>query len=481
MTEIALHSAQLNAESARVDSYDGRVHVVAPVVAVRESVLKGNYLPNEELQGSAPAWNGVPLPVGHPQEDGEFVSANTPERLEAQSVGRFFNVNAAEDGDGAFITGEVWVDAAKSARLSAHSAVLGAPLARLSQHLDDPGSAGEYIDALPEESHDITPHGNDTDDDSGTGMLEVSTAYWFDPEETPGTYSGDSYAQVQRNIRPDHLALLPHTEGECSVADGCGAPRTNQNQQSREDPQDGSVATPSDNGSGMDSAIGTGGSNPIRLAANAIGRFAHNCVCGCGGSCHETMEPEELSSLTGISQGVLEQMSAEDRKALQTLANGTPDDDPDGDGNGNGGGSDEEPSDGDGTEPEGGNLEEMPDDAQNALAELRSELQETREELAEVREVATAQQQAEKNDLVNDLTGQSSMSEDQLRDLDIEALQALHDDLTPSAADYSGRVRGVPSANAGVDDEKRQEATDLAAQLKGNPATDGGTTGGDDE
>ena len=48
-----------------------REYLVAPVVAVTEGVLKGEFLPGEEIENAAPIFNDKPLPVGHPKsEDG---------------------------------------------------------------------------------------------------------------------------------------------------------------------------------------------------------------------------------------------------------------------------------------------------------------------------------------------------------------------------------------------------------------------------
>jgi hypothetical protein len=57
--------------------------------------------------------------------------------------------------------------------------------------------------------------------------VEVSTGYFADMEATNGVWNGAAYTGITRNIRPDHLALLPDEVGACSWVDGCGAPRVN--------------------------------------------------------------------------------------------------------------------------------------------------------------------------------------------------------------------------------------------------------------
>lgn len=449
------YRTQLNESGVRVEEFDGDPHVVAPVVAVQESVLKGMYLPAEEVSAASPAFNGQPLPVGHPMEGGEFVSANTPNLVENQSVGSFFNVETSDDGGS--MQGETWVNAPKSARLAnERDPLLGAPLAILAEHLDDPSGVGEYLDALPEASRDLATQTGES------GMLEVSTAYWFDPEETPGSFEGNAYAAIQRHVRPDHLALLPHKEGECSVADGCGAPRGN------EHGYDSTTAAAHERDTEAHSPADQPTANPLSAAASAIGRFAHNCVCDCGGDCYDdSMNTQELADQTGISLEVLEEMDEGDRKALADLASQSDDDTAGADGTTDDDNSSTDTTDG--SAPTG--------EVEDALGELRSELEATREELADVKEVATAQQQAQKQDLIDAIEPNSSLDRESLADLTTEVLEGMHADLTPARADMGGRVRGVPAGNtSGETEERVQEATELAAQLKG---TAGGNAGDD--
>jgi hypothetical protein len=58
-------------------------------------------------------------------------------------------------------------------------------------------------------------------------VVDVSTAYFCDFQAEAGVFNNVSYAGVQRNLRPDHLAILLDQTGACSIADGCGAPRVN--------------------------------------------------------------------------------------------------------------------------------------------------------------------------------------------------------------------------------------------------------------
>lgn len=179
-------SQLITANALQRRTLDGREYAVAPVVALVAGVVNGELAPVEEIGRFVEAWNGRPVAVGHPQRNGVYVSANSPQGIE-EALGWFFG--AQMDGDK--LKGELWLDAAKAQ-------VLGGAALDVFTQLE----AGEQV--------------------------EVSTAYFNDLEESIGVFNGKSYRGVQRSLRPDHVALLPNEVGACSWADGCGAPRVNQ-------------------------------------------------------------------------------------------------------------------------------------------------------------------------------------------------------------------------------------------------------------
>ena len=172
--------------SSRVEMLEGREHLVVPVVALVEGVVNGAYVPAEEIAASLRAWNGVPFVVNHPSSRGVFISANSPQVLESQAIGRVFNAAL----DGSKFKAEVWIDTVKADALG--------------------GDAKTILERL-----------------RSNEALEVSTGYFADFDEAPGQFNGKSYSGIHRNLRPDHLAGLPNDTGACSWADGCGAPRVN--------------------------------------------------------------------------------------------------------------------------------------------------------------------------------------------------------------------------------------------------------------
>lgn len=170
----------------RRETHDGYAYVVAPVVAVHVGVLNGQLLPAEEIRKSVTAWDGVPLPIGHPRENGQYISANRADIL-TRCVGTFRNPSF----DGFSLSGGLWLNEQKARSLG-----------------------GEALTAL-----ERIEKGE---------QLEVSTAYNVQsPDPAQGVYNGQAYDGIQRDIQPDHLALLLHETGACSWQDGCGAPRVN--------------------------------------------------------------------------------------------------------------------------------------------------------------------------------------------------------------------------------------------------------------
>lgn len=146
-------------------------------------VLNGALLTAEELGKFVDAWNGRPVPILHPEDHGEPVSANRPDILE-RVVGTVFN--AALDGDR--LRAELWLD-------------------------------DQRFDALGFSALLASMKNGET--------VEVSTGYFADTLVKAGEFKGKPYTVAHVNLRPDHLALLPGQVGACSIADGCGAPRVN--------------------------------------------------------------------------------------------------------------------------------------------------------------------------------------------------------------------------------------------------------------
>ena len=166
-------------EGVRRDVFEGVEHLVAPVVMIVEGVLNEALVPASEFGRYPEAWDGRPVPVLHPEMNGQPISANRPDVIEKNTIGQIFNTRVV---DGKLKT-DAWLNTEKARRLG----------------------YGQLIEQI--ESGEI---------------VEVSTGYFADDDMQSGQFNGRDYRVIHRNIRPDHLALLPGEIGACSVEDGCG-------------------------------------------------------------------------------------------------------------------------------------------------------------------------------------------------------------------------------------------------------------------
>lgn len=180
--------------TVREDTFAGRPHLVVPIVAVREMVLGGDggeFLPAEEIENSVGRglWEGRPVTIGHPKLNGQPVTAGRRDAAERFEVGRLFSTEHVGDR----LRGEVWIDLGRAEEVEG-----GREAVRLAR------------EASP-----------------GRPLLEVSTSYWASREPKTGRHDGIRFSAIQRDLDPDHLALLPGGKGKCSIGDGCGGPRLN--------------------------------------------------------------------------------------------------------------------------------------------------------------------------------------------------------------------------------------------------------------
>lgn len=175
----AFGELQVLASATRREQFQGREHVVAPVVMLVEGVHRGLYYPADEIGQTSDLWNGMPITVNHPMRDGKPISASDPKVLEESAVGWVFNTKW--DGK---LRSEAWIDVARAEAL-----------------------APEILRALS--------------DGSGAN-LEVSTGLFTDEDKVAGQWNGEDYRATVRSYRPNHLALLPNGQGACNWGDGCG-------------------------------------------------------------------------------------------------------------------------------------------------------------------------------------------------------------------------------------------------------------------
>lgn len=164
----------------------GKRYLVAPTVALRAGVLNGELVPADEVAKYAEAWNGRPVPLGHPKDAGTPISANSMDVWD-ETPAMFWGAHV--DGDA--LKGEIWLDIDKATALG--------------------GVALQALQRL-----------------RNNESIDVSTGYYRDFLTQPGSHDGKAYTGIARNLRPDHIAILLNETGACSWADGCGVPRINE-------------------------------------------------------------------------------------------------------------------------------------------------------------------------------------------------------------------------------------------------------------
>jgi hypothetical protein len=186
---VHIQAIRANDDALETKKYNGRDHLVVPSVILVEGVLHSSNSDHPALAlaeefGKAPqGWNGRPIMFDHPKVDGEPVSANSPDIWEGQVIGQLFGTMVKNSTK---LKTDLWLDTERTPT--------------------------EVFDAL----------------DAGDS-LEVSTGLYAQEESSKGVFNGKEYDTIWRNIVPDHLAVLPKGHvGACSIQDGCGAPRANQ-------------------------------------------------------------------------------------------------------------------------------------------------------------------------------------------------------------------------------------------------------------
>lgn len=161
---------------------NNRDHIIVPVVMMVEGVHNGSHgevlHPMDELGKIPESWNGIPIVINHPTQEGVPVSANDPDILEQVGVGNVFGTFV----DGTKLKAKAWLDELKLQEISV-----------------------DLYNKIMEGKE-----------------LEVSLGVFTDDEEEEGEWRGEKYTRIAHNHRPDHLALLPECVGACSLVDGCG-------------------------------------------------------------------------------------------------------------------------------------------------------------------------------------------------------------------------------------------------------------------
>jgi len=191
-----LHLVGATGSKLRTSTFNNAEHLVVPVVAMVEGVVWAinsevpEFIPAEELAETPQQWNGRACFAGHPEVKGSQVTANTPDILE-KSFGVIFNTTTSERIlKTRRLEFEAWLDPVRAEAVGPDAVDV---IRRL--------RAGEAV--------------------------EVSIGTFVEVEQKDGEFQGKEFHGIWRNLVSDHNAFLPvGTEGACSIAAGCGAPRT---------------------------------------------------------------------------------------------------------------------------------------------------------------------------------------------------------------------------------------------------------------
>jgi len=151
-------------------------YVIENVPFIRAQNLSGGYVPEANIEATAPKWENVPATLNHPRNDkGQPVPAETKPETHIGTI-----VNPHWDGE--------------TVRANIHL-----PKKNLQS-----ADAKQIKEALENGEH-----------------ISVSSQYAAEPAPS-GEYDGEMRENVERITRPDSVAILPNQQGKCSVADGCG-------------------------------------------------------------------------------------------------------------------------------------------------------------------------------------------------------------------------------------------------------------------
>lgn len=178
---VQLVTNSVDTDHVEETTIDGDRYLIArDVTFIQPQELAGGYVPAEHVAKSAPAWDGEELTVNHPRDNqGRVVSAST-DIGQAITVGHARNPSRNADGS---VSADLAVNADRAMEIG--------------------GEAEDIVDAL------------ETGD-----PLEVSSQYYA--EDLPaGVYDGQYRSNVEGNLQPDSIALLPNKQGVCSLPD-CG-------------------------------------------------------------------------------------------------------------------------------------------------------------------------------------------------------------------------------------------------------------------
>ncbi|MEG6344136.1 hypothetical protein UXP11_02785 [Enterobacter hormaechei] len=181
-------TTKVNSQSIRRETYNGREHLVLPSYTLPANVvMNGGLYTAEEIDAHYQGLEGTLAPPGHPQVNGQFVSAFSPEGLCTGFVGAWKR-NVKKSGNRIYL--EKWVDVARASESEGGRELL------------------ERVAAI-ERGEDVPP-------------IHTSVAAFLDqlePNEQQRATGADWVAKI---YSMDHDAILLHEVGAATPEQGVG-------------------------------------------------------------------------------------------------------------------------------------------------------------------------------------------------------------------------------------------------------------------
>lgn len=168
---------------------DGKEHIVINDVVpiVDDIVMNGIFYPADEINKSYMTLNDNLMPLDHPRINNEHVSALNPQAINNFYIGAWGrNVRKSNDK----VLMDAYID-----RKFAESTEKGRMLVN---RLDDMMSG------------------------KNTTPIHVSTGLTYTPDNQSGASKGKRYKSIARNMKFDHVAILPDKQGAATPDDGVG-------------------------------------------------------------------------------------------------------------------------------------------------------------------------------------------------------------------------------------------------------------------
>ena len=179
-------TTRVNSKAIRRFKHNGRDHIAIPSYTLPSNVvMNGGLYPASEIDAFYKNIEGTPAPLGHPEMEGKFISARSPEGLNQGWVGAW-NRNVKKSGDRIYV--EKWVDVEVASRTEKGRELLA------------------RVNAL-EKGEDVPP-------------IHTSIAMFL--VEEPAPVGTTEYDWVARIVEMDHDAILLDEAGAATPEQGVG-------------------------------------------------------------------------------------------------------------------------------------------------------------------------------------------------------------------------------------------------------------------